>query len=67
MFVCVCNALTERQVAQAMAASGAPTAGAVYRALGCAPLCGRCVPAVKAMLQVQRPQPVPALVPLAAE
>jgi len=43
MYVCMCNALRDRDVAAA-AAAGARTAVDAYRALGAAPRCGRCLP-----------------------
>jgi bacterioferritin-associated ferredoxin len=43
MYVCMCNALRDRDVAAA-AAAGARTAVDAYSALGAAPRCGRCLP-----------------------
>ena len=43
MYVCMCNALRDRDVAAA-AAAGARTAIDAYSALGKAPRCGRCLP-----------------------
>jgi bacterioferritin-associated ferredoxin len=43
MYVCMCNALRDRDVAAA-AAAGARTAMDAYSALGAAPRCGRCLP-----------------------
>ena len=43
MIVCVCNALCEDDVRRA-ARSGAPCPRSAYRALGCEPQCGTCVP-----------------------
>jgi bacterioferritin-associated ferredoxin len=48
MYVCVCNGLTSRQV-NAAAASNSST-GAVYRALGVQPRCGKCIPTIRNML-----------------
>ena len=48
MYVCVCNGLTSRQV-DAAAASSTST-GAVYRALGVQPRCGKCIPTIRNML-----------------
>lgn len=46
MFVCVCNALKEKEM-QAAVAQGASCAADIYACLGCAPKCGRCVPFVE--------------------
>ena len=41
MFVCICNAINERQVTEAVEA-GAGSALEVYAHWGCAPQCGIC-------------------------
>lgn len=51
MYVCICNALRERDVRRV--APGCGNAAQVYRALGCATRCGRCVPTVRAILGEQ--------------
>ena len=48
MYVCVCNGLTTRQV-RAAAATCSSTGG-VYRALGVAPQCGKCIPSIRAIV-----------------
>jgi bacterioferritin-associated ferredoxin len=48
MYVCVCNGLTTRQV-RAAAATCSSTGG-VYRALGTAPRCGKCIPTIRGMV-----------------
>lgn len=71
MYVCICNALKERDVRRVAAACVTP--GAVYRALGCAARCGRCVPTVRGILaespapRVDAPVAQPAAFALAAE
>lgn len=50
MYVCLCNALTDRTI-RACCACEAETVGEVYRALGCRPQCGKCVPMVKEMVR----------------
>lgn len=50
MYVCVCNALTDKQVSEALA-DGARTASAVYRRLGCKAQCGKCVRVIGARLK----------------
>jgi bacterioferritin-associated ferredoxin len=50
MYVCLCNAFTDRHVREA-ASSGDGSARSIYRALGCAPKCGRCKPTVEEILR----------------
>ena len=49
MYICLCNGITDRDVRR-VAAAGSPTVAQLYRALGCAPQCGKCVPVVRQML-----------------
>jgi len=49
MYVCICNAITDRQ-ARAHTDSSSCSVAAFYRALGVKPKCGKCVPAVRQML-----------------
>ncbi len=49
MILCVCNAISDRQVRQ-LAESGVTTAEDVYRALDCVPQCGECIPFVQEAL-----------------
>jgi bacterioferritin-associated ferredoxin len=58
MYVCLCNAFTDRQV-KALAARAAGSAAAVYRCLGVRPKCGKCVPTVRQMLQALAAAPPP--------
>jgi len=51
MYVCLCNALTDRKLKQAMADSGSATPSEVYAACGCRAQCGNCVRAVLALLR----------------
>jgi bacterioferritin-associated ferredoxin len=44
MYICICNVLNDRRIRAAAAESG--SAADVYKALGCRPQCGRCVPLV---------------------
>ena len=50
MYVCLCNALTERQLCAAAQTAGGSTAR-VYHALGAKPRCGACVPMVRDMVK----------------
>ena len=49
MYICICNALNDTQVRCAVE-SGAKSAGQVYAGLGCAPRCGKCVVAIRQMV-----------------
>lgn len=49
MYVCSCNAITDRQIrAAAKEAAGSPTR--CYLCLGFRPQCGKCLPRVRAIL-----------------
>lgn len=49
MYVCVCNGLTSRQVRGA--AAQCSSTGGVYRSLGVAPQCGKCIPTIRGMVE----------------
>ena len=51
MYVCLCNALTDRQVKQAAAAAGTSKPSTVYAACGCRAQCGQCVKALVDLLR----------------
>ncbi|HEY3911771.1 MAG TPA: (2Fe-2S)-binding protein [Stellaceae bacterium] len=61
MYVCLCNAITDRDF-RAHAECHGCTVSAVYRALGTKPQCGKCVPFVRDMLrrvvEFSGPEPV---------
>lgn len=50
MYVCLCNALTERHVQDATL-NGASRVSEVYRHCGCARACGNCARGLKAMVE----------------
>jgi bacterioferritin-associated ferredoxin len=50
VYICLCNALTDRVLRQHTAEGGASSVSMVYRACGCRPQCGKCVPFVRQML-----------------
>ncbi|MDB5406252.1 MAG: BFD-like (2Fe-2S)-binding protein [Rhodospirillales bacterium] len=50
MYICLCNGFTDRQV-RSSAETGSASVSQVYKALGCAPKCGKCVPMVREMLK----------------
>ena len=51
VYVCLCNALTDRQVRQAAAAAGTTKPSSVYAGCGCRAQCGQCVKALVALLR----------------
>eukprot|EP00752_Nemacystus_decipiens_P001029 g1029.t1 len=50
MYVCLCNALCDQSIGRAIE-SGVDEPEAVYAALGCAPVCGRCKPMIGDMIR----------------
>jgi bacterioferritin-associated ferredoxin len=54
MYICLCNALTDRDV-RAKSGEGC-SVSMVYRSLGCEPQCGKCVPFVRQMLRETAPR-----------
>jgi bacterioferritin-associated ferredoxin len=58
MYVCVCNAITDRDV-RAQAQAECSTVSAIYRSLGKKPKCGKCALLVRHLLRqvIEAPQP----------
>jgi bacterioferritin-associated ferredoxin len=57
MIVCHCNVLTDKQILATLADEPLTMPRSpvqVYKCLGCAPNCGRCLTAVRALLQKAR-------------
>jgi bacterioferritin-associated ferredoxin len=50
MYICLCNALTDRDLRPHMT-GGTSSVSMVYNACGCRPQCGKCVPLVRQMLR----------------
>jgi bacterioferritin-associated ferredoxin len=50
MYVCLCNALTDRDLLP-HTTNGSSSVSRVYEACGCRPQCGKCVPLVRQMLR----------------
>jgi len=50
MYICLCNGFTDKQV-RSVGCTGDCTVSGVYRSLGCAPQCGKCVPMVRDILR----------------
>lgn len=53
MYVCICNAISDRQINSAIA-GGANKVGSVYKACGAKPQCGRCSTMIGDMLSRSR-------------
>ena len=53
MIVCVCNAIREDEL-RAAARRGAPCARTAYKALGCEPQCGTCLPCARDIIDEER-------------
>ncbi|WP_207461542.1 (2Fe-2S)-binding protein [Azospirillum sp. SYSU D00513] len=66
MYVCICNALNERRVRQAIRQHRPATVHDVYAACGVTPQCGKCAPTIRDILEEERAAALPALA-LAAE
>ncbi|MCU0728504.1 MAG: (2Fe-2S)-binding protein [Sphingopyxis sp.] len=54
MILCVCNALREADVRQAVRSGGATCPLSAYRTLGTKPKCGQCVPAARTIVNEER-------------
>ncbi|WP_428410195.1 (2Fe-2S)-binding protein [Hyphococcus sp.] len=52
MYVCICNALKDRQLADA--SHGARNVAEVFRRCGRRPQCGKCLPDVAQMIEAAR-------------
>ena len=55
MIVCVCNAITEKEVREA-ASQGARTPEDAYARLGCEPQCGCCLDYAQDIIDAERPK-----------
>ena len=52
MYICLCNGFTDGQV-RSVCEQQKCRVSEIYKALGCAPKCGKCVPMVKELSRVQ--------------
>lgn len=66
MYVCICNALTDKDFAAA-AQAGATTVGQAFAALGERPQCGRCFQCAREVMADARLDMARRDMPLAAE
>jgi bacterioferritin-associated ferredoxin len=64
MYVCICNAIRDREIAVA-AESDAASVAEIFRRCGRRPQCGKCLPDVAQMIEDRRDRAH--AVPLAAE
>lgn len=55
MFVCICNALRDRELAEAAAQPGVKSAACVFKHCETKPKCGNCVPDIDEMVARHRP------------
>jgi bacterioferritin-associated ferredoxin len=56
MYICLCNALTDGQIKDALAA-GAKKPRDVYAACNCAGQCGNCARTIQVMIREQATEP----------
>jgi bacterioferritin-associated ferredoxin len=54
MYVCICNALNEKDLAQATAGENTRTVADVFRQCGRRPRCGKCLHEVAEMIESHR-------------
>lgn len=54
MYVCICNALTDRQIIGAIR-KGIEDPAEIYASLGALPQCGKCMPTVHDLVRQHRP------------
>ena len=54
MYVCICNALRDREVKAAAEQPETGTVADVFRACGARPQCGKCLPMVADMIEASR-------------
>jgi len=52
MYICLCNGFTDGKV-RLVARNGECSVSEVYRALGCKPQCGKCVPFVRDLIRAE--------------
>jgi bacterioferritin-associated ferredoxin len=51
VYICLCNALTDRKLKQAALSTGSTRPGEIYAACGCRVQCGQCVRAIVDLLR----------------
>jgi len=58
MYICLCNGFTDGKV-RLVAERGECKVADVYKALGCKPKCGKCVPFVRDLIRAAAPVTTP--------
>lgn len=53
MIICLCNRVRENDLQDALE-EGACSVGQAFRCLGCAPVCGKCVPYIRECIGERR-------------
>jgi len=51
VYICICNALTDRRLSEAIIKSGSRCPDEAYAACGCRAKCGKCVKAIAELLR----------------
>ncbi len=51
MYICICNALTDRKLQDTISTSNSNSPDELYAACGCRAKCGKCVRVVREMLR----------------
>lgn len=59
MYLCICNALTDRKLKDVIIQGNSANVADVYEACGCRAKCGECVKMVKSMIQELAPGATP--------
>lgn len=59
MYVCLCNGLTDRQVRSVCQQERCGVSD-IYKALGCAPKCGKCIPLMTELSRIEATAAAPA-------
>jgi bacterioferritin-associated ferredoxin len=54
VYICICNGFTDRQV-RSVCEQQQCRVSEIYKALGCAPKCGKCVPMLKELARADAP------------
>lgn len=53
MYVCNCNGFTDREARLAIRQTGCRSIAAVYRELECRPICGKCKPMLRDLVDAE--------------
>jgi len=51
MYICVCNALTEKRISEALAEDSSVPLTSVYERFGVSPRCGKCAANLRALMR----------------